>query len=237
MRCVPTLAVLLALCPAAMAEEISWFAGATASTMVIDRGEQLAGNTLEAEFGLETSIGGGTAYAALYRITPIGGDQAAFDDEFDYTLGYAFEGSGWAGDVSANWLTFPGEETESSLELAGEIALDAPFAPTLAGFYDVDLEDWGLEASAGPEWPLGDWTAYAVARVGFVEPGDGSATRSYGGLEAGAARALTEQVEIGGFVRFETADEDAFADEISGGEVTQTRSEGLSIGISLSIAG
>ncbi len=201
-----------------------------------DRGEQIGREVIELEAGAEFDVQSATVYGAVYRLLPVGREQAAFDDEADYTLGVAWEGRGYSADVSANWLTFPGEETESSLELAGAVTLDTPFAPTLIGFFDTHLEDRGLELAAGPEWDAGQWSLYALGRAGFVHPGDGSAHRSYAGLEVGGARPVSKSVEFGWFARADTADEKSFARSIERGSVTEVRNAGIAAGVSLSLS-
>ena len=218
------------------AAEVSYVAEAVVSSMVIDRGEQIGGQTFEAVLGIEKTLGTGVAYAALYRLTPFGGDQEAFADEFDYTLGYVWEGNGYIADVSANWLTYPGIGDEPSLELFAEVTLETQFAPTLAGFYDADFEDFGLEVSAGPEWESADWTYFLIGRLGFVQPGDGSANRSYGGVELGAITPVGDHAEFLAFTRYEVADEESFAEDISGGVITQTSNSGLAVGVGLAAA-
>lgn len=64
--------------------------------------------------------------------------------------------------MSANWLTYPGEGQEESLELAAALGFDVPLAPEVLAFYDMDFEDWGVEALAGPEWQAGDYTLLAA---------------------------------------------------------------------------
>lgn len=132
-----------------------------------DRGEQIGREVLEFGAGVEMDVQEATVYGAFYRLLPFGGEQEAFDDEADYTLGVAWEGRGYSADASVNLLTFPGEDAESSVELAGAVTLDVPLVPTLIGFYDVDIEDRGLELSAGPEWDAGSWSLYAIGRAGL----------------------------------------------------------------------
>lgn len=50
---------------ASEAQETSGFAGAAASSKVIDRGEQLSASAIETELGVETRLGAVTAYAAI----------------------------------------------------------------------------------------------------------------------------------------------------------------------------
>lgn len=201
-----------------------------------DRGEQIGREVLEFGVGAEIEVQETTVYGSFYRLLPIGTEQDAFDDEADFTLGVAWEGRGYSADISANWLTYPGEEAESSLELAGAMTLDAPFAPTLAGFYDADFEDKGLELTAGREWDASPWTLYALGRAGFVHAGDGSAHRSYAGFEIGAARQVSKLVEFGLFARADAADEDAFARRIERGSISAFDSSGLAAGVSLSVS-
>lgn len=218
----------------AEASEKRFFADVAVSSSLIDRGEHLALEVLEATMGAEADFRGATVYGSVYRILPFGNVQAEFDDEMDYTLGVAWEGVGYSADVSANWLTYPGEDAEASLELAGAVTLDTAFSPTLAGFYDADFEDWGLEITAGPEWERGDWALYALGRAGFVKPGDGSSSRSYGGVEVGAARQISEATTLGFYARGEAASEDSFVRKTSGGVVTDMGGAGFAAGIVLS---
>jgi len=241
--CLARLALPLLAGALPAAAEVSLAADAGVATAFFDRGEQLAAGTAEVGLAAGLPLGGGEAYAALWRLTPVGSDADAFDHELDYSLGYAGEAGALAYDVSANWLTFPGEESESSLELAVEIGaaegVDVAFSPVLAAFHDADLEDWGLEVTAGPEWARGGglWSASVRGRLGFVEPGDGSAVRSYLGAEAVLARAFPGTPwTLAGHVRAEAADEDSFAREIAGGEVVRTGDSGVAVGIVLSAA-
>lgn len=237
MRSILVATTAIALLPlTAEAGGTGFFADVAVSSALIDRGEHLALEVLEATFGVEADIRGVAVYGAVYRILPFGDVQAEFDDEMDYALGLAWEGAGYTAELSANWLTYPGEEAEASLELAGSVMLDAAFSPTLAGFYDADLKDWGLEISGGPEWEVGDWSLYTLGRAGFVRMGDDSPSRSYGGIEIGAARALSEAATLGFYARGEVADEDSFVRKTSGGMVTEMGNRGYAAGIVLSLA-
>lgn len=234
-----TLAALttsLAASMPATAQEIDIIAEVAAASALFDRGEQISGPAVETTLAAATGLAAGEIYGAVYRLTPVGSDQAAFADEFDYTIGYAWAADGYFADISANWLTFPGSSDEASLELAGELALDAALSPTLIGFYDVDLEDMGLELSMGPSWNAGAWSGYAIGRLGVVDPGDGSDGRTYYGLEAGLNRPVNDSIEIGGFARYERSDQETFADDIARSNIVSLRDDGLSVGLYLSVS-
>lgn len=220
---------------AAEAGERRLFVDLGAVSALHDRGEQIGREVLEFGAGVEMDIQETTVYGAFYRLLPVGNEQEAFDDEADFTIGAAWEGRGYSADASVNLLTFPGEDAESSVEIAGAVTLNAPLAPTLIGFYDVDIEDRGLELSAGPEWDAGPWSLYALGRAGFVHPGDGSAHRSYAGVELGAARPVSNFIELGLFARADMADEDAFARRIERGSVTSFTTSGIAAGVSFSL--
>ncbi|MAP94073.1 MAG: hypothetical protein CMK07_03885 [Ponticaulis sp.] len=203
------------------------------ASMFIDRGEQLGAATLTAALGAEKEISGVVLYGGVSLINPVGDDREPFDEEVDYTIGAAWDGPGYSADVSANWLTYPGEASEESLEIAGSLTFDQALSPTLATFYDAEFEDWGLEFTAGPEWLVSDWTLYTLGRLGFVEPGDGSQNRTYAGVEAGASRPLFGNTEFGVFSRYEWANQDSFADDISNGVITSVTDSGFAVGIAL----
>ncbi|MCA8900430.1 MAG: hypothetical protein KDA53_04210 [Hyphomonas sp.] len=211
------------------------FAEASVSSAVLDRGEQIGAETLELAAGFEMPAGGVDLFASVYRLTPLGAGHAAFDEEVDYTLGMVRVSRGYTVSVAASWLTYPGEGEDPSLEWSGEVIFDLPLGPTVAGFYDADSGDRGAEFLAGPEWTAGDWTLFATGRVGLVSPGDGSADRSYAGLEASAIRPVSEAAELALFVRADAADEDSFAGRIEAGEVHGYRATGIAAGIGLSI--
>lgn len=201
-----------------------------------DRGEQLSREALEVGLGLEWAQRDTAVYAGIYRRVPFGPEQEAFDDEAALTVGAAWNKQDFSIDISATQLTFPGEEAESSLELAGAFTMHTFFAPSLIGFYDTDMKHWGLELVAGPEWEAGQWTFYALGRAGFVQQDADAADRSYAGLEWGAIRPLSESVEFGVFARSDIADEDTFVSGVQGGNITSLRNSGAAAGLSLTIS-
>lgn len=228
--------LMVAIPLTAEAGETELIVDVAAASALHDRGEQIAREALLAGAGIEVEVQDATVYGSVYRLLPAGGQQEAFDDEAGYTLGTAWGKEAYSADISATLLTYPGEETESSLELVGALSLHTIFAPTLIGFYDADFSDWGLELAGGPEWEAGAWTIYALGRAGFVQPGDDSAHRSYAGVEWGAVRPVSDSVEFSLFARSDIADEESFVDRLQGGEITSLRNSGVAAGINLAIS-
>ena len=221
--------VVLAGSPAAIADSWSAEASSSISSGLIDRGETLATLNNETSFTLARVLGGGEFYGGLYRISPLGGEASAFDEEVDFTIGFAFENSSINFDASANYLTFPGSAEQASLELAVEMGVEHTYSPTLAAFYDVDAESHGLEAAIAPSFEAGSWTLTSIVRGGFVSSNGES--YSYGGLEGVIARPLSDRLTLEGFARLEAADADNFVSDVRSDEVAETRKNGTLVGL------
>jgi hypothetical protein len=117
---------VVAMLGAAAAEPIEFEASAGFSSMLIDRGETLATLNNELDLSITQPMKTGSLYAGLYRITPLGEDRRAFDEEVDYTIGFSTAFETVTLDVSANYLTYPGSSEEASLELAAELGWGHP---------------------------------------------------------------------------------------------------------------
>ena len=227
------LTMLLGSAGQALADPIELEAGAGLSSMLIDRGETLATFNNELEISATQPVDWGGIYASVYRITPLGDDKSAFDEEVDYAIGFYTEIDGVGLDVSAAYLTYPGSSEEATVELAAEFITAHAFEPGLAVFYDVDQEVYGAEAFAGPSTEFGVWAVGLLGRVGFVSSPDGD--YSYAGLEGTAGRDLSEALSLEAFMRLEAADEDTFASRVEGGNVTRTAAEGAGIGVRITM--
>mgnify|MGYP003667955435 FL=1 len=77
---------------AAAAEERRVFFDAAMSSALLDRGEQIGGQTAEFFAGAEASADEMFLYATVYRLLPVGSDRSAFDNETDYSVGVIWEG-------------------------------------------------------------------------------------------------------------------------------------------------
>lgn len=201
------------------------------SSNLIDRGETLATLNNETSVTVVRALNVGEVYGGIYRISPLGRDASAFDEEVDYTLGFAFEEGELAVDVSANYLTYPGSPEEPSIELALGLGYEHFLSPEVASFYDLDLEIYGLEAAVAPTYEWDDWLFTGIARAGAVSA-DGE-DYTYAGIETIAARELWSNIGLEGFARFEVADADNFVSNVEGDQILETRSDGLAIGLRL----
>lgn len=216
----------------ATAQDVEFELGAGLSTQLIDRGESLATFNNELALGVSRATDFGAIYGALYRISPLGDEGEAFEEEVDYTLGLVFEGDGIAFDTSVNLLTFPGSAENSAIELAGELSWDEPLQPVLFSFYDLENDLFGAEASIIPlSVTSGEWTADLLVRGGFVASEE--LDYSYGGVEGLLARGFGDNAALELFARAEFADEDNFADDIQSGTVITNRGEGYAAGVRL----
>ena len=225
----------LAGSPLTLADPLGFEFSTSVSSGLIDRGETLATLNNETSFTLAQPLQFGEVYGSLYRISPIGGEANAFDEEVDYSIGFTFENGGISYDTSANYLTFPGSDEEASLELAVEIGFEQKLSPSLAAFYDVDAEVYGVEAAIGPAIEVGDWTLTGIVRGGFVSSDDED--YSYGGVEGLAARALSDHLTLEGFARVEAADADSFVSDVRNGAVTDTKKSGALVGVRFVVSG
>ena len=226
-----TLSLLLAGAWSAKAEGPTLTLDAGISSLLIDRGEQLAGPNLE----LAASAEFGSLFASVYRITPFGDDDEVFAEEVDYTIGYAFETDALAAVLAANWLTFPGLAGEATLELDAEVVLDAAWSPGVYAWTAPEFGDSGFEVFGGPETDFGPWTLYGLGRAGAVYLDEGE-DYTYWGLEAGAQYPLGNQADFAVYLRYEAASEELFADTITGGEIETLRSDGLAVGLRFAAA-
>lgn len=213
------------------------FAEFGASSGLIDKGEHVSGKSLDVAAGVNAAVPVGTVYAGIYRRLPLGMDQQAFHDEADYTLGIVMEGDVVIADLSASWITYPGESVGSSLEFVGDFEFKMPLSPRVIGFHDADLEGMGIEATAGPRWEVSEWDIYARARAGFVDPGSGSKNRSYTGVELGASKPVASNMEFGFVARLEATDEASYVAEVHAGSIIRLRSTGVAARVFLSVIG
>lgn len=221
-------------CFAAHAGDVVLGAEIGVASAVHDRGEQLGAETFDFGLGAGFAVSESSEiYGGVFRLLPFGSDQDLFDDEFDYTVGYIWSGETLTVDLSANYLTYPGESTEASLELMGVFSFDAPLSPELVVFYDADFEDYGAELILGHGFEITEnWEGALAGYGGLVEFGDGSGGWTYIGAELAAERALTDETALTVYARVDTADEANFLKDSSGA----MRDWGAALGVRLSTA-
>ena len=227
-------AIATSVAPVAEAQSRSVFGEARMSSSLHDRGEQLSAETLELLLGLEQSTAFGAVYTSIYRIEPIGPTAGAFASETDYSIGVIVEEDTFSADLSANWLTYPGSEDGSTLELALSIDIVGTLSPNLSAFYDAHTSDKGFEVSAGPSIEMGAWTTNLRGRAGMASIGDGSPNRSYAGIEVSSSRAVADNWEFGVHASIDAANRETFSASIRQGEIVSLEHQGVSAGISLS---
>ena len=98
------------------ADPIELEATTSVSSSNIDRGETLAlmNNETEIQFVKSTQLI--DMSVGISRITPIGHDRSAFDDELSISIGAGVETSTRRADLSISYLSFPGSDAPPSIE-------------------------------------------------------------------------------------------------------------------------
>ena len=119
------------------------------------------------EFGLGNFAIGAWASAGL------GSESLAGTDEIDFYAGYSIPVSDLMSvSVGATWYHFPG--ATDSYEGYVSLGFDTAFAPAITAYYDVELDTFTLEGSAGYSMPMSDVTSLDFGLTGgIVEPDAG----------------------------------------------------------------
>ena len=120
-------------------------------------------------------LGLGNFAVGVWASSGLGSDSLADTDEIDFYAGYGWDLSDMvSARVGATWYHFPdgGDTFEGYVGLG----FDAPLAPAITAYYDVELEALTLEAGIGHSFPASDTVSFDVGLVGgFVSvdgPGD-----------------------------------------------------------------
>jgi|GEM_PF-5282917 len=202
-------------------------------THLIDRGETLTNSFQQTAIIIETETGFGAPYLAINRLTPLGENAGVFGDEFELALGLVVEQPRWAWEIGYARIENPEHTDEATNEITGALSFDRPFAPGIAGFYDLDTEDFGLEAGWGFDREIFGLQAALKPRAGFVSLNQGN-DRTYLGAEVSIAHSVTGVLSIEGFASAFRSDEKSFASSFSTTGTPEFTSSGEAIGVRLS---
>ncbi|MEL6687458.1 MAG: TorF family putative porin [Pseudomonadota bacterium] len=156
------------------------------------------GTSFEAEAiqpGVE--LGLGNFAAGVWASTGLGSDSLADTDEIDFYVGYGFDLSDMvSASVGATWYHFPdgGDTYEGYIGLG----FDAPLAPAITAYYDIELEALTLEGSVGHSiaMPDNDATTFDLGLVGGLVTADGGGDYEWVTASAAISHAVND---IGSF--------------------------------------
>lgn len=189
----------------AAAQDVAISAGADYVTEYVFRGNSFADEAvqpyIEAGFGNFTA-GVWGSFAA--------GEGADDIDEIDLYASYSFPvGEGYSLDAGITYYHYPAGgslfETEDggagSYEASLSLGFDAPFAPSITGFYDFTLEAFTIEGGVSHSVPLTDVFSFDLGASAGLVDGDGF-SYEYGNASAALGYAISDTVSayVGGNV-------------------------------------
>ncbi|MDP0501239.1 MAG: hypothetical protein Q7P63_14185 [Verrucomicrobiota bacterium JB022] len=178
------------------------------------RGAQLAEET----FMPAIDFSADNVYFGVWGALPVTG---AGDSEVDIYGGYGFELSEIVSlDVGGTYYAYPDSEdfeNDNTFEIYAGASFDVLLSPAVYVFYDFDLENFTIEASAGYSYALTDsLSADASVFAGWVDLGDAGSdfyeTESfddywYYGVSAALSYALAENASLTGYVNYSGSNE------------------------------
>lgn len=207
--------------------------GVRASTSLIDRGEQIGFESFEAEIIAEKSVEKAVFYGGVYRLLPVGADSEFFDNETDYIIGMNYTANKFNFDFSANYITYPAESADASMELVAAIGVETFLLPEFVTFYDTETKDFGGELLLHSERKINQLDIGISGRAGFVNIDETSSTRNYLGLEIRVSHSVGKNLDFGVYARGDIADRDAFVDKLVRSDNHTYTNSGVALGVEM----
>jgi uncharacterized protein (TIGR02001 family) len=169
-KTIAILSGLIAGASLATAQELSISSTFAWESEYIFRGERLA----DEYFAPALDVSYGDFYAGVWAALPVEGED---DVEVDFYAGYGFGISETvSADIGFTWYTYPDYQDDfldgdaTTFEIYGGLSFEAPLSPAAYVFYDFDLEQLTLEASAGHTIDLSDASGIDLsAFVGYAD--------------------------------------------------------------------
>ncbi|HHL43352.1 MAG TPA: hypothetical protein ENJ42_07040 [Hellea balneolensis] len=203
----------------AFAEDISVSVSVDAVSEYVFRGVTLAGTAVQP--GVEFSTGGFTLGA--WTSLAIGDESIAFGDELDLYAGYSFDLSDTiSADIGATLYHYPqlgglfdlGTDTgdASTFEIYAGLGFDAPLAPSVTAYYDLNLKALTLEAGGEYSFPLAEKTSFDVGATAGAVLVDGGTDYQYGQLSGAFSYGFTDTTSAYIGINLGLSSEDTFTD-------------------------
>ena len=220
-KTIALIAGLVAGASLATAQELSISSTFAWESDYIFRGERLA----DEYFAPAVDVSYGDFYAGVWAALPVENGKENGDDltEVDFYAGYGFGLSETvSADVGFTWYTYPDSQDDffdsngTTFEIYGGLSFEAPLSPAAYVFYDFDVEQLTLEASAGHTIELNESAGIDLsAYLGYADRDDTSAVGDdpnsrewlYYGAGAALTYAFTENASASVGVNYYGADE------------------------------
>ncbi len=165
------------------------------------RGTTLAGNAFQP--GAE--IGFGNFTAGVWASMASGEESNAFADEIDFYAGYGFDlGENISAAIGATLYHYPqsgglldiGANDAGTVEIYGGLDFDAPLAPGVTAYYDLNLKTFTLEGVADYSFPVGEKTSFDIAAAAGLVTMDGAGDYQYGTLSGALSYGLDDATSV-----------------------------------------
>jgi hypothetical protein len=211
---------------------LSWTLEMSAGSSKIDKGGEKTEAFVDGGLAVAAAFGKGEAFAAVYRITTVGDRREFFDDELEFSLGYARPLSTCAWELAVTSVSVPGDSEPDEMEFSGAVEFNTLFSPTVETLYNATAKETGIAISAGHQWEFDRWTLGTQAAFGYLTVKDDEPL-AYGALRATADYTLLDTITIGSFVELGTSDTDGFLTKVNSGGLPDRATSGIAFGITL----
>ncbi len=171
------------------------------------RGMKFADNT----FFPSVDVAYGAFYGGIWAAFPVDTDT---DNEVDFYVGYGLELNEMVSlDLGVTYYTFPSSTdkffaSDNTVEFYAGLAFDLPYSPAIYVYYDIDLEDLTLEASAGHSIEIAENLTFDVSGAFGGVFVDGGKDYIYGVGTAGFGYAINQAASISVFASHSRASVD-----------------------------
>jgi len=215
-----SLLIVLGLPVSATAGDISVSTSIDYVSEYVFRGVSFARGAVQP--GIEISKDGFTA--GVWTSVGLGEASSAAGDEIDVYAGY-----GWSltdvisADVGATIYHFPDVAGSlfdfgdaSTLELYGGLGFDTAFAPSLYGYYDIDLKAFTLEGGVSHSLSVSDSVSLDLGLTAGLVTADGGGDYQYGTVSASYSYAFSDAVSAYIGANYSLSSEDTLQFKVDG---------------------
>ena len=183
--------------------------------------------------GIEISKGGFTA--GVWTSAAIGEASAAAGDEIDVYAGYSWDlNDVVSADVGATIYHFPDVEGSlfdfgdaSTIEVYAGASFDTALAPSLYGYYDIDLEAFTIEGGVSHSLPLTEKTSLDLGATAGLVTADGGGDYQYGAASASVGYGFSDDVSAYIGANYSISSEDTLRFKVDGNGDAFTNTDNL----------